>query len=194
MKRMHIIGLIASLLIFLPCVVHAVTPLETIQSNVDKVLEILGNKDLKTEVKKERLEVIYKVMFDEEELSKLSLGRNWNQLNASQKQEFVGLFRSILEDAYADKIMSYTDEKVEYYRERTLSENRVEVQTRLITSSKTVPVFYRLILNGGVWRVYDVAVENVSLVQNYRAQFRDILADKTPDQLIETLRKKSKEK
>ena len=71
-----------------------------------------------------------------------------------------------------------------------LSNNQAEVQTKVITSSKEIPIFYKVILKDGIWKVYDVVVENVSLVQNYRSQFNSILAKNTPDQLLEILRKK----
>src|SRR4030042_900548 len=92
-----------------------------------------------------------------------------------------------------NKILSYTTEKIDFYKESIKSEKLAEVQTKVITSSKEVPIFYRLIKKDGAWRVYDVVVENVSLVQNYRTQFNDILAKNTPEQLLEILRKKEKE-
>ncbi len=77
-------------------------------------------------------------------------------------------------------------------RKTKLSENQSEVSTRVITASKEIPIAYRMILKDGMWKVYDVVVENVSLVQNYRTQFNDILAKDTPEQLLEILRKKVK--
>ena len=74
-----------------------------------------------------------------------------------------------------------------------LSDSQAEIQTKIVTASKEIPIFYRMISKGGKWKVYDVVVENVSLVQNYRTQFNDILAKNTPEQLLETLRKKVKE-
>jgi phospholipid transport system substrate-binding protein len=71
-----------------------------------------------------------------------------------------------------------------------LSDTQAEIQSKIVTASKEIPIFYRMILKNGKWRVYDVVVENVSLVQNYRTQFNDILAKDTPEQLLETLRKK----
>jgi len=71
-----------------------------------------------------------------------------------------------------------------------LSDTQAEIQTKIITSSKEIPIFYRMILKDGKWKVYDVVVENVSLVQNYRTQFNDILSKDTPEKLLETLRKK----
>ncbi len=195
MKR-YFIGL--SILIFflstLP--VYAGAPLDTIQTNVNKVLDVLRDPKLKGEsakkIKKEKLEVIYEQMFDEVELSMRTLGGNWTKLNPAQQREFIQLYRQVLEKAYIDKLLSYTDEKIVFSKENMLSNNQAEVQTKVITSSKEIPIFYRVILKDGTWKVYDVVVENVSLVQNYRSQFNSILGKNTPDQLLEILRKKVK--
>ncbi len=195
MKR-HFIGL--SILIFflstLP--VHAGPALDAVQTNVNKVLEVLRDPKLQGEsakgIKKEKLEAIYEQMFDEVELSMRTLGGNWGKLNPGQQREFIQLYRQILEKAYIVKILSYTDEKIVFSKENMLSSNQAEVQTKIITSAKEIPLFYRLILKDGAWKVYDVVVENVSLVQNYRSQFNSILGKNTPDQLLEILRKKVK--
>jgi phospholipid transport system substrate-binding protein len=198
MKRLFAGLSIIILTPFLFCLpVYAGVPLETVRTNVNKVLDVLRDPALKAElakeVKKDKLKPMYKRMFDDVELSKRSLARHWNNMNAAQRQEFVQLFRQVLEKAYADKILSYTDEKIVFDKEILLTENRAEVQTRVIISSKEIPVSYRVILKEGIWKVYDVVIENVSLVQNYRTQFNDILAKHTPDQLLEILQKKVKE-
>ncbi len=190
MKRYCIgIGVLIFLLSTPPS--YADTPLATVQANVNKVLDVLRQKNLKEEVKKEKLRAIYEQMFDEVELSRRTLGVNWGKLNPAQQQEFVQLYRQVLEKAYIDKILAYTNEKIVFPKETMLSQNQAEVQTKVITtSSKEVPIFYRVILKDGTWKVYDVVVENVSLVQNYRSQFSSILAKNTPEQMIEILRKK----
>lgn len=176
--------------------VHAGVPMDTVQANVDKVLEVLRDPKLKTEsakeTKKERLHHVYDGMFDQVELSRRALAQNWNKLNLAQREEFVNLFRQMLEKAYIDKILAYADEKVVFDREVQLSETQAEIQTTIVTSSNKVPVFYRVIKKGGGWKVYDVVIENVSLVSNYRTQFNDILAKNTPEQMLEILRKKVK--
>jgi len=196
MKRLFM-DVIFLLLLLLPSSVFAGVPLDTVQVNVNKVLEVLRDPALKPvsakTVKKEKLRVIYERMFDEVELSRRALARHWNSLNAAQRQEFVHLFRQVLENAYIDKILSYTNEKIVFDRERMLSANQAEVTTRIVTSSKTIPITYRVIQKGGIWKVYDVVVENVSLIQNYRTQFNEILNGQKPEQLLQTLRKKVKE-
>ncbi|MCK9275015.1 MAG: ABC transporter substrate-binding protein [Syntrophales bacterium] len=173
---------------------YAATPHEAAEEYVNKVMEVLGNKELGKEAKQERLEQLYPTMFAERELSRRSLGRGWEKLNPSQQKEFVNLFRQVLEKAYIDKILSYTDEKIEFTGTRNLNEDQSEVQTRVVTSSGRVPIDYRMIKIDDKWQIYDVIIENVSLIRNYRSQFRSILARDTPEELLEILRKKVKEK
>jgi phospholipid transport system substrate-binding protein len=195
MKRQIVVLNILILLLFsLP--VYAGPPLDAVQSNVNKVLEVLRDPKLKAasakEIEKEKLRLIYERMFDDVELSKRTLAKNWNSLSVTQRQEFVLLFRQVLEKAYIDKILAYTDEKIVFDRETMVSGTQAEVQTRIITASKEIPISYRVLLKDGAWKVYDVVIENVSLVLNYRTQFNDILAKNKPEQLLEILRKKVK--
>lgn len=196
MKR-QLAGLSILVLFLFSLPVYAGVPLNTTQVNVNKVLGVLRDPMLKSEsakeTKKQKLRSIYKGMFNEIEFSRRTLARNWDKLNAAQQKEFIELFEQVLEKTYIDKILSYTNEKIDFYKENIKSENLAEVQTKVITSSKEIPIFYRLIQKDGEWRVYDVVVENVSLVQNYRTQFNDILAKNTPEKLLEILRKKVKE-
>ena len=195
MKR-HIALLSIGILLLFALPLYAGAPLDAVQTSVNKVLDVLRDPKLKAasakELKKEKLMPIYERMFDDVELSRRSLARHWNAMDAAQRQEFVLLFRQVLEKAYIDKIFAYSDEKITFDREIMVSESRAEVQTRIVTSSKEIPLYYRLILKGGVWKVYDVVVENVSLALNYRTQFNDILAKNNIEYLLETLRKKVK--
>jgi phospholipid transport system substrate-binding protein len=195
MKRLFV-GLSILMLILISLPVYAGAPLDAVKINADQVLDILRDPKLKAasakEMKKNKLRAVYVNMFDEVELSRRSLGMNWNKLNAAQRREFVKLFEQVLEKAYADRILSYTYEKIEFTKESMISGALAEVRTKVITASKEIPIYYRVILKDGTWKVYDVTIENVSLVQNYRTQFNDILAKNTPEQLLEILRKKVK--
>jgi len=195
MKRpIVVLSIIIPLLFSLPA--YAGPPLDAVQANVNKVLEVLRDPKLKAasakEIEKEKLRLIYEGMFDDIELSKRTLSRNWNSLNVAQRQEFVKLFRQVLEKAYIDKILAYTDEKIVFGRETMVSGTQAEIQTKIVTSSKEIPISYRVILKDGAWKVYDVVIENVSLVLNYRTQFNDILAKNKPEQLLEIRRQKVK--
>jgi phospholipid transport system substrate-binding protein len=176
--------------------VYAGVPMTTVEANVNKVLGVLRDSKLKSpaakEIKKDKLRVIYKDMFDEIEFSKRTLSRNWSKFSPAERVEFVNLFEQVLEKSYIDKILDYSNEKVDFYKESMLSENQAEIQTKVVTASKEIPIYYRMILKDGKWKVYDVVVENVSLVQNYRTQFNDILVKDPPEKLLEILRKKVK--
>ncbi len=195
MKKLFIVWSILIILAF-SVPVYAGVPMTTAENAVNKVLDVLRDPKLKSpaskEIKKEKLRIIYKDMFDEIEFSKRTLVRNWNKFSPAQRTEFVNLFEQVLENSYADKILDYTNERVVFYKENKLSDTQFEVQSKIITASKEIPIFYRMILKDGKWKVYDVVVENVSLVQNYRTQFNDILAKDKPEKLLETLRKKVK--
>ncbi len=197
MKRQLVVAVIIVMIFLFSLPVYAGVPADTVQANVNKVLDVLRDQKLKPAsakaIKKEKLRLIYDRMFDDFEMSRRTLARNWNSMNAAQRQEFVQLFRQVLEKAYIDKILSYTKEKIVFDRESTLAENQVEVQTRVVTASKEIPISYRMILKNGVWKVYDVVIENVSLILNYRTQFNEILAKNSPEQLLVTLRQKVKE-
>lgn len=172
-------------------------PLDTVEGHVNNVLDVLRNPalqgDANKDAKQKKIESIADQMFDYIALSKLTLGRSWRKFNKEQQKEFVTLYRSILEKAYMDKILSYTDEKVLFDKEMMLSEKKAEVQTRIITKSAEIPINYRVYLKDGQWRVYDVIIEGISLIKNYRTQFREILANNPPEEVLKILREKTGE-
>ena len=197
---MMYVGMLLTICIVLGCVVPAVAgpALDSVKGDVETILKILKNPAYQGEAgKKTKQEHIRKIsvkMFDFAELSKRTLGFNWNKFSTAQRQEFVDLYKGILEDAYVDKITSYTDERINYTRELQLSENSAEVQSTVVTKSGEIPVYYRMHNKDGQWRVYDIVIEGVSLVNNYRTQFREILANNPPAYLLETMRKKVQKK
>jgi len=186
--------MILVLCLIFPVSAFAGAPLEAVKGNVDKVLDVLRDPSLKAQsarkVRKDKIRVISEGMFDFTELSKRTLAQNWNRFDPKQQKEFVGLYKSLLEDAYSNKIMSFTNEKIVFSKEITLTEKTAEVQSIVQRRNEDIPIYYRVILKDGVWKVYDVVIEGVSLINNYRSQFREILADKTPESLLETLREK----
>ena len=194
MKRL-LVGFILLVLLIIPLHVRAGVPFDTVKGHVNEVLRVLRDPALQgeanEEAKQEQIEAIADEMFDYVALSRLTLGRNWKKFNSDQKKEFVQLYRSILEKAYMDRILSYTDEKVTFGKETMLSEKKAEVQTHIITKSVEIPIFYRVYLKDGKWKVYDVIIEGISLVKNYRTQFRDILANNPPEEVLKILRKKT---
>jgi len=172
----------------------AASPLETIQTEVNRALEVLRDPALKAESAKESKEkkiwAILDGVFDYTELSKRTLAQHWKQFTPDQQEEFRRLFGKLLGSVYMDRIIAYKDEKVVFGKITNLSDKMAEVQSEVLRSSKSVPIHYRMILENGEWKVYDVVIEGVSLVQNYRSQFREILTNKSPEDLLKLLREK----
>jgi phospholipid transport system substrate-binding protein len=178
----------------LPFLAFAGVPLDTVKTNVNSVLEVMRDPKLKGEtgkkVKEQRIVAAADKLFDFVELSKRTLGLNWNKFTPEQRREFVELYKTILKDAYVDKITAYTNEQVNFTKEVPLSENMVEVQSSVVTKSAETPIYYRVIKKDSEWKVFDVVIEGVSLISNYRTQFREILGNNPPEKLLDTLRKK----
>lgn len=167
---------------------------DAMKATIDEVLRILADKELKQPAKanerRMRLEKVVGDRFDYQEMSRRSLGAPWNGLSEQEKREFVDLFRTLLTNSYADKIEAYSGEGVQYINERTEKEY-AEVRTKVLSGKTEIPLDYRLINKGGEWRVYDVVVDGVSLVNNYRGQFSKILRSSSYADLVDQLRKKS---
>ena len=179
-----------------PVTVRAGIPLDTVKTQVMGVIDILRDPSLKGEAgkkaKRDRVRAASDKMFDFTELSKRTLGQNWNKLSTEQRKDFVDLYKNLLSDTYEERIMAYSDEKVNFTKEVPLTEKTVEVQSAVVTKTAETPIFYRMIKKEtGEWRVYDVVIEGVSLVSNYRTQFREIMANNPPEALLDALRKKT---
>jgi phospholipid transport system substrate-binding protein len=181
-------------MLVIPLAGYAAAPMETVKTGVDKVLATLTDPAFKAKSKDQQLVQLtdaINTIFDFDELSKRTLGREWKKMKDAQQKEFVQLFRELLQGVYADRLLAYSDQKVLFDKETMLKKGRAEVQSYLQTSDgKKIPLFYRLTDKGGSWKVYDVIIEGVSMVKNYRTQFRDILAKDSPDKLLEILRDK----
>ena len=167
---------------------------EAMKSTIDEVLKIVQDKELKqpgrAEERRKRLEQVVGDRFDYQEMSRRALGAPWNTLADKEKQEFVGLFQTLLTSSYADKVETYSGEGVQYLNER-MEKDFAEVRTKVLTGKTEIPLDYRLLNKGADWLVYDVVVDGVSLVSNYRGQFSKILRASTFADLLDQLRKKS---
>lgn len=186
--------LIFAVLLVIPLQGYAATPKETVETGVNKVIVTLDDPAFKAQAKDEQVAQIGEVIdtiFDFKELSRRTLGREWKKMTAEQQKEFVQLFRKLLQGVYADRLLAYSDQKIIFDKETMLKKGRAEVQSYLQTSDgKKIPLFYRLTDKSGSWKVYDVIIEGVSMVKNYRTQFRQILAKNSPEKLLEILRDK----
>ena len=197
MKRI-LLGIHLFVFLVCPFTVFGGPPLATVEKHVNDALAVLRDPALKAEsakkTRQEKIRAISERMFDFTELSRRTLGSNWKKFNPDQQQEFIKLYKNILEGAYMDKIMSYTDEKISFQKEISLSENKAEIQSYITSKNTETPVFYRVILKGNDWKVYDVVIEGVSLIKNYRTQFREILSNKSPEELLKSLRERGEKR
>ena len=182
------------LVLLFPLVSYAGVPMDTVKDGVNKVLSVAGDPALKGEAAKKtkegKIRAIIGELFDFTVLSRLTLGKNWKKFNPGQQKEFVGLYRELLENVYLGRILEYSEEKVIFTKETMLSKKKAEVQSKIIAKSVEIPISYRMVLRSGEWKVYDVIIEGISMVKNYRSQFRQLLAKGSPADVLKTLREK----
>lgn len=167
-------------------------PTETVRQVIEKTLDVLkepGSYD----TRRLKVKAIVDPHFDYQEMAKRSLGSAWGKLNASQRHEFVALFAQLLEASYSDKIEKYAQRVKINYTGEIVSGNSVEVRTVIVKANDRIPLNYRLLNEGGTWKVYDVVIEGVSLVSNYRSQFSRIIHESSYAELVRRLKTKVSE-
>ncbi len=173
-------------------------PTDQLRRSIDLVLKILSDSELKTEAKtaqrRAMVRTVANEIFDFGEISQRSLGRHWQARTPAEREEFIRLFGDLLEHSYITKIEGYSGEKIQYAGELADGE-QATVKTRIVTKQGTeIPVDYRMFRNGERWRAYDVAIEGVSLVANYRTQFNSIIGRTGYPDLVAKLRAKQDER
>jgi phospholipid transport system substrate-binding protein len=161
------------------------------------VLRVLQDPALKGEARAaERHRALRRIadeIFDFDETARRAMAQHWRSLTEAQRKEFVGLFSDLLERAYTSKIDLYGGERIQYLAER-IEGDFATVPTRLITKKGTeVPIDYRMLRQEDRWRIYDVSIEGVSLVANYRTQFNSVIRTSSYDELLRRLRSRSEE-
>jgi phospholipid transport system substrate-binding protein len=170
-------------------------PTEEVKKVVDEVVRIVSDNNLKKNDQKRRQELkkTISTVFDYSEMAKRSLGKHWNQRTTPEKKQFSDLFASLLENSYASKIESYNNEKIIYLKEN-LDGDHAEVKSKVLTAKRDeFTLDYRLININGKWLVYDVVIEGVSLVSNYRTQFNKIINSDGYPELVKKLHNKTEE-
>ncbi len=171
----------------------AAAPGELVKATIDQVMEVLRDSKLqgagKKAARREKLRQIVLPRFDFAEMAKRALGNNWNRYPAKQ-QEFVTAFKQLLEETYADQIELASGDKIVYLNERT-EKDYAEVDTKVISSKgEETPMTYKLHPVDSDWKVFDIVVENISIVNNYRSQFNRVLSNASLDELIKRMKDK----
>lgn len=173
------------------------TVTDEVKKTVDEVLRIVSDQELKkpqNEQKRRReLKASIGRIFDYAEMARRSMARHWKERSPGEQKEFVQLFETLLENSYAGKIESYNQEKIVYLKEN-VEGDYAEVKSKVVTARRDeYTLDYRLLNKGGKWMVYDVVIEGVSLVSNYRTQFNKIITGQGYGELVKKLRAKSEE-
>lgn len=173
-------------------------PQKLVEQKVNEVIQILdaGKKSNKSDAQIiNELEGLILSVCDLTEMSKRALGVNYNKFSAAQQKKFETLFAEMLENIYLSNLLNYNDQKVVFSKTITLKANEaMEVQSDIVSGDgKKMPVFYRVNNKSGEWKVYDVIIEGISFIKNYRDQFKEILSKNNPEQLLDIMRQKNTE-
>jgi len=169
-------------------------PMGRIKETTDKIIALLSDPALKAPEKaKEKRRLIREAVderFDWEEFSRRALGRHWRKRTPEEKEEFIPLFAKLVERTYREKVEDYSGEKVTYLDERIKDDYGLVKAKVLTNDNREIAVDYRLRFKRGDWFVYDVTIEGVSLVNNYRVQFNDIIMKFGYEELVKRLKEK----
>ncbi|HIJ21075.1 MAG TPA: ABC transporter substrate-binding protein [Deltaproteobacteria bacterium] len=164
------------------------------RDTTNKIIAIVSDPALKTPDKKKEKAGLIRAAVDErfnwEEMSKRALARHWSARTEEEKKEFIDLFGKLLERTYLDKVEGYSGEKVLYVDE-VVDEKYATVSVKIVTKKDTeISVLYRVKKDGDNWLVYDISIEGVSLINNYRKQFNSIIVQNSYKELVDKLREK----
>ena len=173
-------------------------PTDHVRGSIDRVLQILSDpelkKDAKTADRRAAIRAVANEIFDFTEISQRSLARHWTPRTPAERQEFIRLFGDLLEYSYVTKIETYSGEKIQYTGEAADGDQAV-VKTRIVTKQGLeIPVDYRMFVKDNRWRAYDVNIEGVSLVANYRTQFNTVIQRAGYPDLVAKLKAKQDER
>jgi phospholipid transport system substrate-binding protein len=172
-------------------------PTEQLKASIDRIVKILEDPELRKESRVlERRKVVRRIadeIFDFSETAKRSLAVHWQGRTPAERSEFVRLFADLLERSYISKIELFNGEKITFTGE-AVDGNQAMVRTRIVTKHGTeVPIDYRMLKRGDRWLVYDVVIEGVSLISNYRTQFNKIIQTSSYQELVRKMRSKQEQ-
>ena len=192
MIRSFVASAVAMLLLGAAAPAHAGVPTDQLREYTEAVVRVLEDPALKSEDKKpERRAAVRKLaadVFDVQETARRALGPHWQQRTPAEREEFVHLFADLLEQTYISKIDLFGGERLRFTQEQIDGDNAI-VRARVMTKQQTeVPVEARMLRRGDRWLIYDIAIENISLIGNYRAQFDRIIRTSSYDDLVKRLR------
>ena len=159
-----------------------------LKGTIDKVIEIVKDETLKNDeqARREALRKAIDERFNYRQMVMRSLAKNWDARSDQERQEFIALFKSLLENSYANKLEAYRDEKINYLDE-IIKGDYALIKTEVVRLNGTIGVDYKLIKENGNWKVYDFVIEGVSMIRNYRSQFTKIIRRDSYEVLVQKL-------
>jgi phospholipid transport system substrate-binding protein len=164
------------------------------QEFVNQALQILRDQQKSVVEKRRELRPLMEARFDSTEMAKSTLGYHWRSLSPDQRANFTQVFKDFIEAAYLDKVQDYSGQQVQFGQSRSLGQGYSEVDTKIVQPGKEpVPVTYLLQQTGDGWKVYDVTVDNISIIANYRNQFNRIINEQGFPKLMADLRAKQQQ-
>ncbi|MFN2338898.1 MAG: phospholipid-binding protein MlaC [Gammaproteobacteria bacterium] len=169
----------------------APTPKERVQETVDAVLEVLRDQNRDVETRKADIRVLIGQRFDFRAMAQSTLAQNWRTASEAEQDRFVSLYARLLENTYLVMVEEYTNETVEYRNETLRNEKNAQVDTAILAADKEIPVVYRTRLKDGDWYIYDVIIEGVSLISNYRSTYQQIVRREGMDGLLARLEERT---
>jgi len=170
----------------------ASTPKDDIRKTVDQVLAVLRDPQIKGEARREKISPLVRGRFDFTTMSQYTLGKYWRSASESEKEKFIRLFSDLLEETYIGRVDAYSNESVNYGAEK-IEGSRAEVKTHVHSGNIDIPIDYRMTQKDGEWFVYDVLIEEVSLVKNFRSSYGEIIRKEGFDSLLKQMADKLKE-
>ena len=193
-KYLYMLGLCLFIAVCLPSVLIAASPTEELKPKLNQVMSVITDASLAGEDRKKerraKIMAIVKQGFDFTEMSKRVLGKPWNDIDQQQRDHFQRLFTNLLENAYIGKLEGYSGQEIVFTDERVKGKKAV-VSTTIEHQGATLPMHYIMIDQAEGWMVYDINIEGVSLVQNYREQFKHILRKEKFEGLVKLLEEKN---
>jgi phospholipid transport system substrate-binding protein len=166
-------------------------PMSVVKTTVNQALEVLQDKSAPLAQRQDKLRQIVAQTFDFTEMAKSALGYHWKELTAAQQQEFTNAFIAFIEDSYLSKINDYRGQVVNFLRVSNEGPQYAQVATDIVQpKGDAIHVNYRLVQEGGSWKIYDVTVDAISIIANYRNQFNRVMNSKGYDTLIADLKAK----
>jgi phospholipid transport system substrate-binding protein len=192
LKQFFVAVLVSFMMLLTESAIAGASATDAVHTSVDTIIGILRDASLDKPAKREKIRGVIAGRFDFRAMSQRTLAINWKKASTEEREHFVELFAELIQDSYIGRIEAYTNETVKYPGEKIM-DNRAVVDTLILTSSAEIPVSYKLYQKNGQWLVYDVNVEGVSLISNYRTSYQEIVKKEGFTGLLARMQEKVRE-